>query len=146
MKGLKKYLRRERRHVPRHPICEEVEFYVWDTRRKRAHTGRARGCLTSVSTRGACLQTNSLQLGDYHLLLDDDPRGSMVLAIEGPSPSGEKTWTLQAKIISYDKFPEKRKYQFDVHLQFVNISPTDLRSLEQLIKPKTSPRGSEPKR
>jgi len=69
----------------------------------------------------------------------------MVLAIEVPFPSGEKTQTLQAKIISYDKFPEKREYPFDVHLQFVNLSPTDLKNLEQLIKSKAFPKPNEPK-
>jgi hypothetical protein len=138
MKGLKKYMRRERRSYPRHPVCTDVEFFVWDLVKKKPRTDKAQGCITAVSLKGACLQTNQLQMGDYHLFLDHDPKGKTVLAIEVPSPSGEKPWVIQAKVISYDKFPEQRRYQFDVRLQFVNPSATDLKNLEQLIKSQTS--------
>ncbi len=138
MKGLKKYIRRERRSYPRHPVCTDIEFFLWDSVKKKPRTDKAQGCLTEVSLKGACLQTNQLQMGDYHLFLDHDPKGKTVLAIEVPSSSEEKPWVIQAQVISYDKFPERRKYQFDVRLQFVNLSPTDLKNLEQLIKSQTS--------
>ncbi len=138
MKGLKKYWRRERRGSPRHPVCTEVEFYFWDLLKKKPRTDKAQGCITEVSLKGACLQTNQLQLGDHHLFLDYDPKGKTVLVVEVPSPSGEKPWMVQAKVISYDKFPERGKYQFDVRLQFLNPSSTDLKNIEQLIKTQTS--------
>jgi hypothetical protein len=138
MKGLKKYIRRERRSSPRHTVCTEVEFYAWDEVKKKPRTDKAQGCITEVSLKGACLQTNHLQMGDYHLFLDHDPKGKTVLAVEVPSPSDENPWLIRAQVVSYDKFPEWRKYQFDVRLQFVNLSTTDLKNLEQLIKSQTS--------
>ena len=142
MKVLKRYLRRDRRRDPRHPISTDVEFYVWDTVKQKPSTGKAPGCLTAVSMKGACLQTNHLQIGGHHLFLDHDPRGKTMLAIELPSPAGDKPWVIQAKIISYDKFPDRRKYQFDVRLQFVNPSESDVKSLEQLIKSQTSQKSN----
>jgi hypothetical protein len=85
MKGLKKYIRRERRSSPRHTVCTEVEFYAWDEVKKKPRTDKAQGCITEVSLKGACLQTNHLQMGDYHLFLDHDPKGKTVLAVEVPS-------------------------------------------------------------
>ena len=142
MKGLKKYIRRERRRDPRHPVATDAEFYVWDTIIQKPRTGRAQGYLTDISMKGACLQTNHLQMKGHHLLLDNDPQGKTVLAIEMPSPSGEKPWVIQAKVISYDKFPDRPQYQFDVRIQFVNTSPGDLKNLDQLIKTKGSSKNS----
>ena len=143
MKGLKRYIRRERRRDPRHPISMEVEFYVWDAAKGKARTGKARGCLTAVSMKGACLQTDHLQMEGHHLFLDDDPRGKTLLAVEMPSPAEEKPWVIQAKIISYDKVPTRRKHQFDVRLRFVNPSETDLKNLEMLIKSQSSQKNNQ---
>ena len=142
MKGLRRYLRRERRGAPRHPICTDVEFYVWDTVMQKPLTGKALGCLTAVSMKGACLQTNHLQIEGHHLFLDHDPRDRTLLAIEMPLSSGQEPWVVRAKIISYDKFPNRTKYQFDVRLQFVNPSETELRNLEQVIKYQASQENS----
>ena len=138
MKGLKKLLRRERRRYPRHPVSTDVEYYAWDLTKKKPLSEKAQGCLTAVSLKGACLQTNQLQIGDYHLFLDNDPKGKTVLAIELPSLSDQGLWRVQARVISYDRSSDERKYQFDVRLQFVNTSATDLKHLEQLIKSQTS--------
>ena len=138
MKSLKDYFRRERRRFPRHPVCTEVEYCVWDALTRRPRTDKARGCLTAVSIKGACLQTNQLHIGVHHLFLDNDPRGRTVLMIEVPSAGGEPPWKIQAGIISYDKCPGDRPYQFDICLQFVNTSPADIKNLELLIKAQSS--------
>jgi hypothetical protein len=138
MKALKKYLRRERRRYPRHPVCTDVEFCVWDTVTRRPQTDKAKGCLTMVSIKGACLQTNQLQMGGHHLFLDNDSRGRNVLMVEVPSSAGEPPWRIQAQIISYDKYPGHRQYQFDIRLQFANTSAAEIKNLEQLIKVQSS--------
>ena len=138
MKALKKYMRGERRRYPRHPVCTDVEFCIWDTVTRRPRTDKAKGCLTAVSIKGACLQTNQLQMGVHHLFLDNDPRGRTVLMVEVPSSSGEPPWRIQARIISYDKYRGNRQYQFDVHLQFVNASSAEIKNLEELMKAQSS--------
>lgn len=134
MKALKKIFRQERRQFSRHPIYTEVEFYIWDTVTRRPRTDRVRGCLTAVSIKGACLQTNELLIGGHHLLLDNDPFGKAVLMIEAPRSSGEPAWKVQANVISYNKRTERRRYQFDVRLQFMNLSSKEMENLEQWIR------------
>jgi hypothetical protein len=143
MKALKKYMRRERRRYPRHPICTDVDFYVWDTLTRRPRTDKAKGCITAVSVKGACLQTSQLQIGTYHLFLDNDPGGRTVVMIEIPSSSGEPPWKIKARIVSYDKHPERRQYPFDVRLQFVSPTPSEIKNLEQLIKANSSQKSEE---
>ena len=138
MKALKNYLRGERRRYPRHSVCTDVEFLIWDTITRRPRTDKAKGCLTAVSIKGACLQTNQLQMGVHHLFMDNDPRGRTVLMIEVPSSNGEPPWRIQARIISYDKYPGHRQYQFDVRLQFVNASAAEIKNLEDLMKAQSS--------
>jgi hypothetical protein len=138
MKALKKYLRRERRQYPRHSACTDVEFFIWDAVTQRPRTDKAKGCLTAVSIKAACLQTNQLQIGGHHLFMDNDPRGRTVLMVEVPSSTGEPPWRIQAQIISYDKYPGHRQYQFDVRLQFANTSAAEVKNLEQLIKMQSS--------
>ena len=143
MKALKKYMRRERRRYPRHPICTDVDFFVWDTLTRRPRTDKARGCITAVSLKGACLQTSQLQMGTHHLLLDNDPGGRTVVMIEVPSSSGKPPWKIQARIVSYDKHPERRQYPFDVRLQFENPTPAEIENIEQLIKSNSSQKSEE---
>jgi hypothetical protein len=143
MKALKKYMRRERRRYPRHPICTDVDFYVWDTLTRRPRTDKAKGCITAVSVKGACLQTSQLQIGTHHLFLDHDPGGRTVVMIEIPSSSGEPPWKIEARIVSYDKHPERRQYPFDVRLQFVNPAHAEIKNLEQLVKANSSQKSEE---
>ncbi len=131
-------MRRERRRYPRHPVCTDVEFCIWDTITRRPRTDKAKGCLTAVSIKGACLQTNQLQMGVHHLFLDNDPRGRTVLMIEVPSTTGEPPWVIQARILSYDKCAGHSQYQFDVRLQFANASAAEIKNLEELMKAQNS--------
>jgi hypothetical protein len=147
MKALRKFLRQERRRHPRHPIYTEVEFYIWDTITRKPRSDRVKGCLSAVSVKGACLQTNELLIGGHHLLLDNDPSGRAVLMIEVPSTSGEPALKVQANVISYNKRTERRRYQFDVRLQFMNLSSAESKNLEQWIRslsPSRSEGESEP--
>ncbi|HSR11554.1 MAG TPA: hypothetical protein VLS90_08900 [Thermodesulfobacteriota bacterium] len=132
--GLKEYFRRERRHQPRHSIFTMVDFCAWDTSRKRPCSEKGSGCLTDISSKGACLETRSLQMRDYHLFLDDDPRGKIVLGLEIPSGEGEEHYWIQSRVVAYDKFPEKKDRPFHVRLQFVNSSPSDAKKIEELIR------------
>ncbi len=143
MKALKKIFHKERRRYPRYTIYTEVEFYIWDTISHRPRSERVRGCLTAVSIKGACLQTNELLIGGHHLLLDNDPSGKAVLIIEVPSSSGAPAWKVQADVISYNKRAERRRYQFDVHLQFVNLSSMDMKNLEQWIRSISPPQSED---
>jgi hypothetical protein len=143
MKALKKYMRRERRRYPRHSICTDVDFFVWDTLTRRPRTDKVGGCLTAVSVKGACLQTRQLQMGSHHLFLDNDPGGRTVVMIEVPASSGEPPWKIQARIVSYDKHPERRKYPFDVRLQFENPTPAEIKNIEQFIKSNSSQKSEE---
>ncbi len=143
MKALKKIFHKEHRRYPRYTIYTEVEFYIWDTISHRPRTDRVRGCLTAVSIKGACLQTNELLIEGHHLLLDNDPSGKAVLMIEIPSSSGAPAWKVQADVISYNKRAERRRYQFDVHLQFVNLSSMDKKNLEQWIRSIIPPRSED---
>jgi hypothetical protein len=143
MKALKKIFHKDRRRYPRYTIYTEVEFYIWDTIGHRPRTDRVRGCLTQVSIKGACLQTNEILIEGYHLLLHNDPSGKAVLMIEVPSSSGAPAWKVQADVISYNKRAERRRYQFDVHLQFVNLSSVDMKNLEQWIRSISPPRSED---
>ena len=148
MKALKKFLRQERRRYPRHPIYTEVEFFIWDTVSRRPRSDRVKGCLSAVSIKGACLQTNELLIGGHHLLLDNDPEGKAVLMIEIPSSRGEPAWKVQANVISYNKRTERRRYQFDVRLQFMNLSSGEMKNLEKWIRTLSPPQSegeSEPR-
>jgi hypothetical protein len=143
MKALKKIFHKERRRYPRHPIYTEVDFYIWDTVSRKPRTERVRGCLAEVSIKGACLQTNELLIEGYHLLLDNDPFGKAVLMIEVPSSGGGPAWKVQADVISYNKRTERRRYQFDVRLQFVNLSPAEMKNLEQWIRSLSPPQSED---
>jgi hypothetical protein len=134
MKALKKIFNKERRRYPRYTIYTEVEFYIWDTVSHKPRSERVRGCLTAVSIKGGCLQTNEILIGGHHLLLHNEPSGKAVLMIEVPSSSGGPAWKVQADVISYNKRAERRRYQFDVHLQFVNLSSMDMKNLELWIR------------
>ena len=82
-------------------------------------------------------------MGVHHLFLDNDPGGRTVLMIEVPSSSGEPPWIIQARVVSYDKRSDRRQYPFDVHLQFVNLTPAETNNLEQLIKSQASQKSEE---
>ena len=144
MSRWEKFLKRDRRRSPRYALSVGVNFYAWDATAKKPRTGKVPACLTAISLKGACLQTSRLQIEDYHLLLNHDPQGKTILVIDMPPSSEGDPWSVQAKVISYDKFPQKRQFQFDVRLQFMNLSKEEMNHLENLIKNTGVSKNREP--
>ena len=131
--GLKKYLGLERRSHSRYPAAVDVEFQVWDSDKQEPRTGKVRGRLTDISPIGACLQTNQTLIEGYHLLLDNDPGGKTPLVVSLPSASQESQWTIKAQVLWYNKIESERRYQFDVGLNFVDLSSTERENLRALL-------------
>jgi hypothetical protein len=143
MRKLRKIFRLDRRRVPRYTTAIEADFYVWNAMEGRPCTARAQGRLSNISRRGACLQTDNVQIGNYHLMRDMDRDGRTLLILDIPSGSDETIWSLQAKVLSYDRFVEKTRFQFDVRLQFVNLSEATQQNLGTLLKSVADPPGSD---
>ena len=132
--GLRKYLGLDRRSHSRHPVAAKVEFQVWDAVKQEPRTEEVRGLLTDISPLGACLQTNHMLIEGYHLLLDNDPSGKTPLVLALPSSSGEGQWDIKAQVLWYNKVEGERRYQFDVGLSFVDVSPSERENLNTLLK------------
>ncbi|HVO84591.1 MAG TPA: PilZ domain-containing protein [Syntrophobacteria bacterium] len=137
--NIRKYLGLERRQFTRHPASVEVEFHVWDAVAKQPRTRNVRGRLTDISLNGACLQTNHTLIEGHHLLLDNDLEGNTPLMLSLPAEGAGTPWTLQAQVLWYNRSSVERKYQFDVGLQFVKVTPDQRQHLEALFKPAASP-------
>jgi hypothetical protein len=132
--GIKKYLGLERRRSSRLAVAVEVEFHVWDALKGEARTGNVPGRLTDISLEGACLQSNRTLIEGHHLLLDDDLEGNTPLVISlKSSPEGE-TWSIQAQVLWYNRSESNRRYQFDVGLKFVALSPDQRQNLTALME------------
>lgn len=137
--NIRKYLGLERRRFTRYPASVEVEFHVWDAVAQQPRTGKVRGRLTDISSDGACLQTNHTLIEGHHLLLDNDLEGNTPLVLSLPVEGEGTRWTLQAQVVWYNRSSVERKYQFDVGLQFVKLTPDQRQHLEALFKSAASP-------
>ncbi len=136
--GLRKYLGLDRRSHSRHPVAVEVEFQVWDGVKQEPRTEKVRGLLTDISPIGACLQTNHMLIEGYHLLLDNDPNGKTPLVLTLPSSTGEGQWAIKAQVLWYNQVEGERRYHFDVGLSFVDVSPSERKNLNALLKSHSS--------
>ena len=136
--GLKKYLGLDRRNHSRYPVAVEAEFQIWDGVTQNPRTEKVRGRLTDISPIGACLQTNHMLIEGYHLLLDNDPGGQTPLVLTLPASTGEGHWDIKAQVLWYNKVEGERRYQFDVGLSFVNVSPAERENLDALLRPHSS--------
>ena len=137
--GLRKYLGLERRSHARYTATVDVEFQVWDSVKQEPRTDKVRGRLADISPIGACLQTNHMLIEGHHLHLDSDPEGKTPLVVTiSSSPEGDP-WTIKAQVLWYNKFEGERKHQFDVGLNFVDVSPTERKKLNTLLKPLSKP-------
>jgi c-di-GMP-binding flagellar brake protein YcgR len=132
--GLRKYLGLERRRHLRYSTVVDVEFQVWDSVEGKPRTDKVQGRLTDISPIGACLQTNHMLIQGHHLHLDNDPSGNTPLLLTLSSSVGGDLWTIKAQVLWYNKFEGQRKYQFDVGLNFVNVSPTEREKLISLLR------------
>ena len=137
--GLKKYFGLDRRCHSRYPAAMDLEFQVWDTVKQKPRTGKVQGRLTDISPTGACLQTNHMLIEGFHLLLDNDPEGKTPLALTLPSPPGADRLILKAQVLWYNKIEAQRRYQFDVGLAFVEVSPSEKENLHALLKSISAP-------
>jgi hypothetical protein len=131
--GIKKYLGLDRRSHSRYPAAVDVEFQVWDATKEEPRTNKVRGRLTDISPIGACLQTNQTLIEGYHLLLDDDPGGNTPLILSMPPTSEGDSWTVKAQVLWYNKIEAERRYQFDVGLNFVDLTPPERENLRKLL-------------
>jgi hypothetical protein len=136
--GLRKYFGLDRRSHNRHQVAVETEFQIWDDVTQNPRTEKVRGRLTDISPIGACLQTNHMLIGGYHLLLDNDPSGQTPLVLTLPAPTGESHWDIKAQVLWYNKVEGERRYQFDVGLSFVDVSPSERENLNALLKSHSS--------
>jgi hypothetical protein len=106
---------------------------VWDATKEEPRTNKVRGRLTDISPIGACLQTNQTLIEGYHLLLDDDPGGNTPLILSMPPTSEGDSWTVKAQVLWYNKIEAERRYQFDVGLNFVDLTPPERENLRKLL-------------
>ncbi len=130
---IRKYLGLERRQFTRYVASVDVEFHVWDAVAQRPRTGKVQGRLTDISRNGACLQTNRTLIEGHHLFLDNDLDGNTPLILSLPGESEGKRWTLQARVLWYNRSAAGQKYYFDVGLEFVKVSPEQRQHLEALL-------------
>ena len=137
--GLRKYLGLERRSHSRYSAVVDVEFQVWDSVEQKPRTDKVQGRLTEISPIGACLQTNHMLIQGHHLHLDSDPSGNTPLAVTVSSSVEGEPWTIKAQVLWYNKFESERKYQFDVGLSFVEVSPTEKEKLIALLRSLSQP-------
>ena len=127
--GIKKYFGLDRRRHARYPVNVGVEFQVWDGVKQEPRTGKVPGRLSDISPVGACLQTNNTLIEGHHLLLDNDPEGKTPLILSLPSSSDDNPWTIKAQVLWYNKIEPEQRFQFDVGLKFVDLSPSDQEDL-----------------
>ena len=137
--GLRKYLGLERRSHSRYSAAVDVEFQIWDSIEQKPRTDKVQGRLTEISPIGACLQTNHMLIQGHHLHLDSDPSGNTPLAVTVSSSVEGEPWTIKAQVLWYNKFESERKYQFDVGLSFVEVSPTEKEKLIALLRSLSQP-------
>ena len=132
--GCRKYLALERRRQPRYPIVVDVEFYVWDKVTRKPLTPKVTGRLANISSKGARLQTNTVRIGSYHLIVSGGLEGESALMLEfPPSPEGIP-WILKAQILWYNAIGAQGKFKFEFGIGFVDISPSQKKCLESVIR------------
>jgi len=134
IRGWRKYFALERRRQPRYPIAIGVEFYVMDKATMEPLTAKATGRLVNISGKGACLQTNTIRIGYHHLVISGGLEGETALILEFPPSSEGVPWTLKAQILWYNAMGAAGEFKFEFGIKFVDISPTQQKCLESVIK------------
>jgi c-di-GMP-binding flagellar brake protein YcgR len=132
--GWRKYFALERRQQPRYPIAVGVEFYVRDKVTMEHLTLKATGHLVNISAKGACLQTNTVRIGYHHLVISGGLEGETALILEFPPSSEGVPWTLKTQILWYNAIGAEGEFKFEFGIEFVDISPTQQKYLESMIK------------
>ena len=136
---MKKDSNPERRSVSRNEASIDLEFHVWDAAEKRPLTPKVQGRLTNISPRGACLQIGQPLIEGYHLMRDNDPEGNTPLVLELPASPEGGPFTIKSQVLWYNRIPSEGRFRFNVGLTFVDLSPTERKQLEDLIRFKSTP-------
>ena len=124
----------DRRSVSRSTASIDVEFHVWDAVEKKPLTRKVQGRLTNISPRGACLQTNQPLIDGYHLMRDNDLEGGTPLILDLPASPEGGPFTIKSQVLWYNRISPEGPFHFNVGLKFVDISPTERKQLEDLIR------------
>ena len=131
--GWRKYFASERRRQSRTPIPIDVEFYVWNEVAEKPLTGKAPGRIINLSSKGACLRTNTVRIESHHLVIDS-LEGERPLMLEFPLSSEGTTCTLKSQILWYNRIGSEDKFKFEYGIRFIDLSPTQQKSLQSFIK------------
>ena len=132
----------DRRSVSRSAASIDVEFHVWDAVGNKPLTRKVRGRLTNISPNGACLQTNQPLIDGYHLMRDNDPEGGTPLILDLPASPQGGPFTIKSQVLWYNRIDPEGPFHFNVGLKYVDISPTERKQLEDLIRSvSTIPKG-----
>ena len=132
--GWRKYFALALCRQHRYPIAIDVEFYVWDGVVEKPLTGKAAGRLVDISIKEARLQTNTVRIGNHHLIINNNLEGKTPLILEFPlSPEG-MPWALKSQILWYNRISVQGKFKFEFGVGFFYISTTQQERLESFLK------------
>jgi hypothetical protein len=129
----------DRRSVSRNAASIDLEFHVWDVVEKKPLTRKLQGRLTNISPKGACLQISQPLIDGYHLMRDNDLEGGTPLVLDLPASPRGGPFTIKSQILWYNRIDPEGPFHFNVGLKFVDISPTERKQLEDLIRSTSTP-------
>ena len=132
--GWRKYFALERRKQLRYPIAINVEFYVCDGVTSKPLTTKGTGRLVSISRKGARLQTNTVRIGSYHLVISSGLQEKTDLMLEFLPSAEEVPWIIKSRIVWYNRISGEGGFKFEFGVEFSDISPSQQESLESAIR------------
>jgi hypothetical protein len=124
----------DRRSVSRSTASIDLEFHVWDAVEEKPLTRKVQGRLTNISPKGACLQTNQPLIDGYHLMRDNDLEGGTPLILDLPASPEGQPFTIKSQVLWYNRISPEGPFHFNVGLKFIDLSPTERKQLEDLIR------------
>ncbi len=99
----------------------DVEFCLWDPKEDLPLTGKTSGRLVNISSKGACLLSNTVRLGNHHLVMSCGLEGENLLLIELHSFPEEFSWKVKARIHWYNRRSPEEGFKFELGIEFVEI-------------------------
>ena len=131
--GWRKYFSLERRRQFRPSVAINVEFYIWNEVAGKPLTAKAAGRIINISSKGACLKTNTARIGSHHLVINNNLEGKTPLILEFPlSPEGTAC-SLKSQILWFNRNGAEDDLKFELAVQFIDLSPTQQKLLQSLI-------------
>jgi hypothetical protein len=131
--GWRKYFALERRKQLRYPSAINVEFYVCHGVTNKPLTTKGTGRLVSISHKGARLQTNTVRIGSYHLVISSALQEKTALIFEFLPFAEGVPWTIESQILWYNRISVEGGFKFEFGVEFCDISPTQQKCLESAI-------------